>query len=77
MIAPYVMGYEWIPNDLDLLTRFGVTYDQLFELDGAGLVDSYSLTTTTYSVDQVLITWGGRVLMLNKAKILFHSVSYL
>jgi hypothetical protein len=68
MIAPYVMSDRWIPNDPDILTRFGVTYDQLFELDGAGLVDSYSLTTTTYSVDQVLITWGGRVLMLNKAK---------
>jgi hypothetical protein len=68
MIAPYVMSYNWIPNDPDILTKFGVTYGQIFELDSAGLVDSYSLTTTTFSVDQSIITWGGRVLMLNKAK---------
>jgi len=55
MIAPYVMSYNWIPNDPDLLTRFGIKYGHIFELDSAGLVDS-------------LVTWGGRALMLTNAK---------
>jgi hypothetical protein len=68
MIAPYVMGYEWIPNDLDLLTRFGVTHGQLLELDDAGLINSDSIKTLTLSTDLSFIRWGGRALMLNKAK---------
>jgi hypothetical protein len=68
MIAPYVMSYNWIPNDPDLLTRFGISYGHLFELDGAGLVDCNTLTTTTLEMERSIVTWGGRALMLNNAK---------
>jgi hypothetical protein len=67
MIAPYVMSDAWIPNDTNLQTTFGITYGQIFELDDAGLVDSYSLTTTTFEGDPSIVRWGGRALRLNNA----------
>jgi hypothetical protein len=68
MIAPYVMGYEWIPNDLDLLTSSGVTHGQLLALDDADFINSDSMKTLTLTTEQSFIRWGARVLMLNKAK---------
>src|ERR1017187_1210547 len=68
MIAPYVMGYEWIPNDLDLLTSSGVTHAQLLALDDADFINSDSMKTLTLTTEQSFIRWGARVLMLNKAK---------
>ncbi|WP_434043046.1 MULTISPECIES: DUF2806 domain-containing protein [Sorangium] len=70
-LASLVFDDHWVPRDIDLLRRFGVSYASLLELDDAGLIDSGMSTNLTFTAgSKTLFRWHSHVIAVDSSKML-------
>lgn len=67
-VAKAVFDFAWIPRDDRLRELFDITYDDLLDLDDAGLVTSDGWLSRTIQSTRRLVTAGSRILLLDNAE---------